>query len=1048
MINKDSKTFQFPQVCIVEASAGSGKTYTLAKRYLQLLINPYLKAEQIPLNTILAITFTNKAAIEMKERILEFLKKIALDKFKDDNEKEDILSSLAVEQGFARQKALRILDEIIRNYNFFQVQTIDSFINAILCGCAFKLDLSANFKTEEDHRQYLAYSLDKLIDRASTDKHILQLFHEFLKQYLFIENKTSWFPKQGILLVLESLFSKVNRYSGVFTANDIKADDLLSRKKDILNLLRELEKNLPQGTNAVLMKNLSGFIEKNKESFDIDNLSAFFKRESFPVNKGYQTPVETKQLWDKIRKNIRELCELESAFAFNYYVEIFNKVAYDLNGICAKEDILFLEALNSRARSLLDEKSLSLPELYYRLASRFRHFLIDEFQDTSKLQWDNLFIMVEEALATRGSLFYVGDKKQAIYRFRGGEVSLIDLVKERFKSSNLIQNTLSKNYRSQKEIVEFNNKVFSRENLIRFISVKEQAQKDSLKLLPEEITQIIEVFSGSEQSYREDKTQGYVQVEYIECKIKQERDDILKDKILDLIDQLKQRFAFSDIALLARKNDEVELLTSWLLEKKIPVESEKTLDIRQNSYIKELVSFLKFLDSPIDNLSFASFILGDIFLKASGFDVKDMREFLFSRNNMNSRAGAYLYRDFRLEFPQVWEDLFEDFFKNVGLVPFYELVISILNKFKIMKEFPSYQGFFMRFLELIKEQEEDYSSISSFLEFFDNLQGDDLYVNIASAQAVRILTIHKSKGLEFPVVIIPFLEMNIEADQEAIISINNELKLIRLKKKYTEFSSLLESAYRESYLKSFVDELNSIYVALTRPQQELYIFTASRAANGFNPASILLPENNSAQGRKITLLCHSREGGNPEFINSNNTIDIPPSEYKDWIHLLKDEWTQESVLKARDKVLKGQILHCVLSFIGNLYNQDKQAIINQALGRANKKFPFAGDFNEFRQSIDKLLNHSRIKPYFETKDAEVFLEKEIIDKFGSTKRIDRLIVYPQEVLIIDYKSTKEENADYQQQVRGYIEVIKEIYPDKKIRGMLIYLDDFSLEEVI
>ena len=157
--NINSGPPELPSVHIVEASAGSGKTYALAKRYLGLLINPSLKPDQIPLETILAITFTNKAAAEMKERILEFLKKIALDKFSQPKEKADILASLAVEEGYARRKAFKIMDYLIRNYNFFGVQTIDSFINTILSGCAFKLDLTASFKTKKYYSHYISYIL-------------------------------------------------------------------------------------------------------------------------------------------------------------------------------------------------------------------------------------------------------------------------------------------------------------------------------------------------------------------------------------------------------------------------------------------------------------------------------------------------------------------------------------------------------------------------------------------------------------------------------------------------------------------------------------------------------------------------------------------------------------------------------------------------------------------------------------------------------------------------------------------------------------------------
>lgn len=1069
MIDCDPRLLKFPQVLLVEASAGSGKTYTLAKRYIQLLISPYLKPEDISLNTILAITFTNKSAIEMKERILEFLKKIALDKFSNPEEKKDILFSLGVEEDAARNKSLKILDKIIRHYNFFQVQTIDSFINAILCGCAFKLDLSANFKTEKDYKEYLAYSLDKLIDRAAADKDTLRLFHNFLTQYLLIENKSGWFPKENILSAVGNLFFQTNKYTGQFRRSKVETEDLIRQKKNILKLAAELRQNLPEGTNAAFINSLAGFLEKNKEGFAVDNLSLYFNREEFPVNKGYKISAEVKRLWDGIRENLKELCEMESAFAFNYYVDIFVKVQDDLKIISSKDDVLFLEALNKEAHSLFDEKSLTLPELYYRLATRFKHFLIDEFQDTSNLQWDNLFLMVQEALATNGSLFYVGDKKQAIYRFRGGEVSLISRVKDHFKDFNLIEKSLVKNYRSQREIVEFNNLVFSKENINRFIDIKERDNKNFPAILYEEREEIIKIFEGSKQDYLADKNGGYLKVEFIDVKNKEERNRILRSKITALIDDLNKRFSSADIALLVRKNDEVELLTSWLLEQGFPVESEKTLDIKQNSYIKELVSFLKFLNSPIDNLSFASFILGEIFLSASGMNNGEVEDFIFSFNH-GKKESLYLYREFRLKFPRAWEDLIEEFFKNAGIIPLYEFVVSIFAKFKVIDNFSAYQGFFMRFLEFIKEEEEENSTLASFLELFDKAEGDSLYVNVSQSEAIKVLTIHKSKGLEFPAVIIPFLEMNVKVDQEAVIvslqtpqggpgrkhkaknkgaaadsktceaASCSELKLIRLKKRYTDFSPGLETLYRESYFKSFIDELNNIYVALTRAEEELYVFAAAKAETGSNLAALLLPEMDIEKGEKKP---YSKDiSTKADFL-----IEIPPAGYKDWIRLLKDEFGDKTVLEARANILRGDILHYILSFIGSLDGLDKGVVLKAAIGQAEKKYPFIDDFSSFEDTAARLIEANELRPYFYVAGAQVYLEKEIVDSFGNAKRIDRLIVKEEEILVIDYKTGREKDGIYHRQIEEYTRIMRDIYPEKPVKGILIYLDDLSCEEV-
>jgi len=207
MNSRESHFLKFPCVDVVEASAGSGKTHALAKRYIQLIMDSQLKQEEIPLKTILAVTFTNKATIEMKQRILEFLKKIALDAFSDKEEREDLFLSLPLAGNKAKKVAHGIIENIISHYNFFQIQTIDSFINMLLSGCAFHLGLASNFQIKENYRTYLEYSLDKLIDKAQIDKEILKVFEDFLKYYLFVENKEGWFSKQDIFRLIESLYN-------------------------------------------------------------------------------------------------------------------------------------------------------------------------------------------------------------------------------------------------------------------------------------------------------------------------------------------------------------------------------------------------------------------------------------------------------------------------------------------------------------------------------------------------------------------------------------------------------------------------------------------------------------------------------------------------------------------------------------------------------------------------------------------------------------------------------------------------------------------------
>ncbi len=1085
-----NKTSQFPEVRVVEASAGSGKTYALAKRYIQLLFHPSLREENLPIRSILAITFTNKAAFEMKGRILEFLTKMALRQLSADEEK-DIECSLNVDAGQASQKAFAVMEDIIRHYNFFQVQTIDKFINALLSGCAFKIGLTANFKIKTNARDYLEHSLDQLIDQACLPGRQangdLKIFESLIHQYLYLENRSGWFPREDILSILNTLFNQYNRYGCRFQGSSFKAVDLIQKKKEVLDLIKNLAGQLPEETHAGFRKSLEAFVAENKDSFDIDAVSNSFTRDEFPLRKGGTLPKETERLWVRIRRDLKQICEHEAYSLFDPYVRLFGRVEGGLGELSAKDDVLFLEELNRKAERLFDEGHVTVAELYYRLASRFRHYLIDEFQDTSRLQWCNLKKMAEEALSTGGSLFYVGDRKQAIYGFRGGEAGLFDDIKEEFSAFNVCVESLTKNWRSRKAIVDFNNAVFSLENLKRFIaiielplnkhnfkspaSVKEsqgrfevgkgklnKEEQDAKKgksacvgFGEEDIEELGRLFQSARQDSLEEKKGGYVSVEFIDGDHKEDRSDVIRERVVDLIGRLRRRFACADIAVLTRNNTQVEQMTGWLLEKGIPVESERTSDITQNALIQELMAFLHFLESPIDNLSFAGFILGDIFHRISGIEKERLHRFVFDlHGRLANEKDFYIYMRFREEFAASWQKFFEEFFKNVGLYPLYELIISIYHRFGILAHFPQSQGFLMHFLEMVKEQEEEHSDLGSFLEYFDHIPKEDLYVHASDSDAVKILTIHKSKGLEFPVVILPYLSMDIQIGTSAedyqpsyvLERRDGFMELIRLKGKYYGFSEELYQIYAREYKKAFLSELNNIYVALTRAKEELYLFVPNKAGNRLNDARLLIPDGMREMGAPAAA---SYEREKPKDMTLS---PLPVSLHHDWIDYLKEEFQDIGSVRNRQERLQGEVIHSMLSCIGNLsVDKDRKEALDRALTQAGVSFSFIKDFSPYMFILTRLLETGEIRPFFECGEARVFTEKEIVDTKGHLKRLDRLILKDNEAWIVDFKSSQELQGEQRQQVREYINIVQGIDPERRVRGYLVYLDTMGVEEV-
>ncbi|MFH1519293.1 MAG: UvrD-helicase domain-containing protein [Candidatus Omnitrophota bacterium] len=1043
--SNDVQCFESPQVVVVEASAGSGKTYCLTKRYLQLLINPRLKLNQIPLRNILAITFTKKATLEMKERILEFLKRIALDAFSNKQEEEDILQSLGLEKDFAQNKAKLIMDEIIKHYNFFQVQTIDSFINALLSGCSLNIDRSASFKIKRDYSQQLCFCLDLVIEQARDKAEVLRVLEEFLQHYLFVGKRGGWFPKEDILKLLQFLFKLSNKYGKVFSPFEGESKDIIKKKKYIFTQIKQLSEHCPSGINAGAKKNVCSFLDKSDAIFDIANIPAALKDNITPMNKDKIAPKNFTKEWQKVYDLLKELVELDARVAYNPYVKLCQRIGDFFQLRSKSEDVLFLEELNRKAQLLFDQEGITVAEVYYRLATRFRHYLIDEFQDTSFLQWRNLERMVEEALSSGGSLFYVGDKKQAIYRFRGGEAGLFDALRKEFIHFNVRNTYLTKNWRSQKAIVDFNNQVFSRVNLKKTLALAGITQE--LGESEKDIDEILNVFNDAIQQELKENNRGYVYVERIQERNKQERNEVMQPKILGLLKDLKKRFQYEDIAILTRDNSEVELVTSWLLEAGFPVESEKTLNVIENPLIKEIISFLNFLYLPLDDLNFAGFILGETFSQATGIAHNDITDFIFrAHKEKKFDTQLSLYRLFRQEYPRAWDQYISPFFKSVGLVSPYELVVSIYQTLRVMENFKGNQAFLMKFLELIKQREDDYVGLSEFLTYLKEAPQEDLYVNVSHSNSIKVLTVHKSKGLEFGVVVIPFLRVDIspetgERGSSSYIVPNGskDLGILRFTKDHRIYSPALEKIYIQSYKKACIDELNKIYVALSRAQFELYIFIPKKSSKGNNKAGFIIPQDISEVGG-MKIYARSERDTQP-------TIEVSASVYKEWLELASNEFGETLDIKNRQSLLEGNILHIMLSQIGDCKGLNIEEAMKVASEVTRRQYPAIKDFSFYTSKVRQLLENPELRDIFFAGPAKVFCEKEVVNRFGDGKRIDRLIVGYEEAWVVDYKRSKPAGPEVKKQIFDYIQIIKDIYPRHKVRGFLVYLDEICKEEV-
>ncbi len=1046
--------FVFPEIRIVEASAGAGKTFALAKRYVQLLLHP--GGETAPdwerMRRILAITFTNKAAREMKSRILDFLKRTALGRMEPD-ELREILGPLDLPPDRAAVAAYRIMEGLIRNYNFFQVRTIDAFVNALLSGCAFRLGLSAHFRIRTDPQAFLTEGLDVLLSRAQENSALRDLFSRFLRHYLILENRTGWFPKRDMIEILMELYRLDNTYGLPPATGESSDTDLFRRRGGILARMRRLAALLPQGTDARFRRTLASFLDTHSRTFDIDEVSDYFAREEPPLRKGVTVDAVLLDAWRRTRADLREFCEAEARALPGPYAVVYREAAAEMARIASEADVLFLDALNRRARVLFDEEGITVEELYYRLATRFRHYLIDEFQDTSRIQWGNLELMVEEALASGGSLFCVGDRKQAIYGFRGGEARLFDEVPRRLGVFPLRRERLVRNYRSHPVVVAFVNTVFSLDNLRAFLRARDRrdagrGKKPWERLRPADFSAVEAVFRGAGQEPAAGKTGGCVRVEELPGETREQMEEAARERLLACLGDLRSRFSDGEIAVLTRGNAQVAVVSAWLMEAGIPVDSERTRTIREHALIREILAFLRFLHRPIDDEAFASFIGGDLFARVSGRPARDWGGFLFSQRALLASGGGTLYRCFREAHPSLWEEFFETFFRNAGLYPLYELVGSIVHRFGVLGYFPEEQGAVMRLLEVVKRREEEGTDLASFLEAYEALPDEDLYVEGARRDAVGVLTIHKAKGLEFPAVVVPFLGIDVHPGTDRGAGYLPRLKtdrveLLRIKSKHLRFAPRLAALHRRACRRSLAAELNTIYVALTRAREEIHVFIPRRVGRRRNPADLLIPEACRRMGEP--------DGGR---VGRPTVVEGPwflsPSEGRDWIAYLKEEFRDEASVLHREERRLGEFRHAVLAGLGDLTGRDPAKALGEALAAARDRFPGVDDAaaGEVRDLVGRLLRREDLRPVWEGgRGAEVLCEFEVLTAEGGMKRMDRVIVRPGEVWVVDFKSSGPFSEDARRQVVRYAGILSDLYPDRRVRGFLLSLSEGRCEEI-
>ena len=1031
---------------IYDASAGSGKTFTLVKEYLKVL---FRSNKRDPFKYILAITFTNKAVGEMKERIIDTLKKFSSPEILSSSNImfKMICEELNIKPDILHQKAKDILERIVHNYAAFDVSTIDKFNQRLIRTFAYDLKLPLNFEVELDTDTVLSEAVDNLIAKAGTDKKLTKILVDFAIEKA--DDDKSWdlaFDFNNIA----KLLANENDRKHVTHLKDKTLDDFSTLKKNVSAQLKITEKQIV--TNAT--KTLELISESGLEYSDFSRSTLpnhFIKASNLNFsglysNKLEENLAEQKGLYSsKLEASLLNVIEtILPQIETNYLQQKQLVFKYKLLNAISKNitPLSVLNSINKEVQTLKEEQNMLLisefnsiisdhiklqpaPFIYERIGEKFKYYFIDEFQDTSIMQWENLIPLIDNAISgENASAILVGDAKQAIYRWRGGKAEqFIELSNHHnpFQVEKKLHH-LEENRRSFKTVVDFNNQFFS--HLTSFVF-----QDDTYKAL----------YQKSHQNVTKSQ-EGYVDITFLDPK-DQNKDKLYPEQVLKTVNYcLDKGFKQKEICILVRKKKEGVAISNYLNEHSaIKIMSSETLLIAHSPEVKFITDLLQLILEPNNNQIKVAVLN---YLAEYKLKIKNKHHFFESLIEFDLHIIGKHLETYGIYFNH----------NNLLELSLYEAIETIIHDFNLVETSNAYVQYFLDFV--LDYMQKKQSSILGFLEYYHSKKEKLSIVTPETIDAVQIMTIHKAKGLEFPVVIFPYahLDMYKEVSPKSWFPLNPETfngfshLLINYNKDIEHFNDQGASIYAHHQAELELDNINILYVALTRAVEQLYIIseieydtkgTVKEPLNKYSGLFInYLKHQNIWSDNQLTYTFGSSEKksetkeNTKQTIEQNQFISTPKKDLN--INVITNSgflWDT----KQEEAIEKGNLIHLILSLIKTKVDIDfafNQLLIDGKLNTNQSK--------ELKPIIKAVLNHAELSPYFSS-EYVIYNEQDIISKNGTTIRPDRLVITKNnEAVLIDYKT-----GAYQDSHRLQLLNYKSIIEDMNIivsKSILIYIN--------
>ncbi len=1035
---------------IYQSSAGSGKTYTLVKEYLLLIFS-----KPAFLKSTLAITFTNDATGEMKERIIYSLWQLS----RNENKKlaDDIIETLQL-SGSVQEMATEALQFILHHYPDFSISTIDSFFLNITKAIARELGLPGKYDVDLNRDAAIDFMVSRLLLSIGENKELTDWLEDFA--YDRMEDEKGWNMQTELKKISGELFKDKYRdlkenYNEPIDKNAIKE----LRKQT--HVFEEKLKNLGQqffematsagadisdfhygktGFAAAMKKFAEGgfpmgfeFSGRFIEAVDTGNLFAkkapAFLLGDARLNKDLHELIkETKAYFES---NLQFYLSATATLKVIYLAGILNFLDEELKNYRHENNVMLISDTNKLLSTFITDTDT--PFIYEKVGNTYRNFLVDEFQDTSQSQWKNMLPLLQNSLSDGHSVLTVGDVKQSIYRWRGGDMKLLLSTVEKelgkiAQKKHLLK--LDNNYRSSVAVISFNNSLFSlipevmsgEENNERLISLAYEAEKVTQTIIKKDVPGFVQV----ELINKDDVAAELKYPEHIS-----EAKRIYLGKVFNIInDQLQKGYLFGDMVLLVRNNQEGKDLADFLVLNGIEnIISRDSLLIQSAPQISFLISAFRWLNDVKNQVAVKHVEwFGETTLK---LELEYLTEQFFNRRNY--------YLSFSLQ----------------------ELTGKLIEVFQLNK---NADAFVQRFEDLISEKANDEcNDISSFLQWWDaEIERRKISVQIpGSENAITIMTIHRSKGLQFPIVIMPFTGWNLGNVNKGNIWVKPEEEPFNKLGVYpVNISSVLEKTiFKEEYLKEeedkLLEEVNALYVALTRAEEKLFLMVEEKKENKLTKA-----------GDIISMALQTQQMFAAQFLVSGKVYTMG---------------------EDNSKPVKTELLQKELSPVEAISVQMQKYLVNDALSEIGFKIKKYADDEEQKLALFGITAHDMLAGYLTESDLPLIQQKlnalsfdptekeklkaevdfavktinknnwtgsdftvkaecDMTDSTGMVVRPDRLMLKDKQAIVLDYK-TGGKNSKHMEQILDYKKVLNAA-GFSEVKTYLLYLELQELVEVV